>query len=264
MTSHIAICFFGFLGTIPSTEDITTNISRLIPENTLCDIYYYCPNKIHEFSDNFSIEEKIEIEHVFKSSAIVRNLKIVFYDYDPSVFMSEIFRANIRIYSSDTNYISIRWLSMFFSMSGSARLLSESPDVYKCSVVTRVDILPRVINSGYLKSTNIIHNDAYVLRTSPYRVTEDNLHAEDRFFYGETGIICRLKDIYRYAITSWNDKTSYGEMILYTFLKQFEDISIKYQEEVEITSFVNSYKYSEEFIKYYTDMYDKFKSSLAL
>ena len=257
MSSKIAIVLCGFIRDKELSIDLFDCLKKF---KSKIDIFYSCPNKCddHDSSEIFTIQEQINIINKFKECKIVDNVNIEFYDYNMKFFMSEIHENNINIYSSFTNSISIRWLSMFYGINKSINLLKKQIEnsniLYDYTVVSRPDFLENIVQFNPPQDLDKL----YILRTSPYRVKEPDMHAEDRFFYGNTKSILLLESIYKFVIATWNDKDSWGEKIIYNFFKNHHNIPLEYQDGINIVTKINSKKYSQEFINYYKELYNTY------
>jgi hypothetical protein len=119
-----------------------------------------------------------------------------------------------------------------------------------------LDVIQNINIDNKIYSNNII----YLLRTNPYRVDTNNLHAEDRIFVGSQYCISKLKDIYSFAINNWNNKDSWNEKILYLFYRQFENLVIEYNDDFSIQTKINHDKYTPKYLSYYTNLYNCYVS----
>jgi hypothetical protein len=67
-----------------------------------------------------------------------------------------------------------------------------------------------------------------------------------------------IKDIYNFCVNNWNDNI-HNEDLLYLFYLQYPGLSIIHNDDFFIGLKINRYKYSDECLLYYTELYDKFK-----
>jgi hypothetical protein len=256
----VAICFYGFLRELYSSELVKNYLNNILYNNIeLIDIYYACPNKLSELSNELNEEEKINVTHTLNSI----NVNYEIYDYNPNIFIEDIHKNNINLYSNITNQISPRLLSMFYGIKKSVELLQKSTINYDRVIVTRFDLLNSIQNIN--KNNNYIDDSIYILRTSPYRVNfgrfVNNFHAEDRIFFGSKNIILKLTNIYDFIKSNWDDNNAYAEKLLYDFYKN-ENIEIKYNEDYILETVLKYKQINNEYTDYYNKMYNNFIGSI--
>jgi hypothetical protein len=260
-----AICFYGFLKDFNSSIIIDELIKNILYNNTenldTYDIYYNIPDQLTEFSEEFTIEERNSIYNIFKLINIKGNKFINFHKYNPSLFLKDINDKKIDLYSETTNYISVRILSLMYNINETINLLNTISLTYDKIIVTRLDLLD-VIQNINIYNKLFMNNIIYLLRSHPYRVDSNNLHAEDRIFVGSQYCISKLKNIYNFTINNWDIKNSWNEKIVYMFYRQFNDIVIEYNDDFSIQTKINHNKYTPQYLSYYTNLYNCYLSSL--
>ena len=220
---NISLCLYGFIRDIENVNNINIIVNNIkFVKIDKLTIYYSCPNKIEETSDNFDENEILRLFKIIECEKI--EVKIVFRNYDKCIFVEKAISLNYPRLTSNKLH-SYRALSCLYGISETMKLVDKECDYI---IVSRLDIIHFIISFNNVFNVNEkLINTAYIWRTIPYiSKGENEFHVEDRFFICSYDCIPILQEVYdNIGHLVIDEKKLCSEIILGIVFNQYNNLN---------------------------------------
>ena len=225
--------FFGMIR-IPITRQDFLHFVRLLPANSIVDVFITCCDRPIEMDENAKLELNSFTDTMNRIFAGCQ-VHIQMYEYEPQIYIKRTQKLNYDQYGLVTRMHPYRIMSFHHCLSMLAKTISEHIERtgvdYDNVILTRFDMLPRITSLGKMCETK--NTDNFYIYRNPQVYGHEMV--EDRMMVLSGKYVGKLLGLYDSHETLKLDQHDFwAENILKKYIQTFPEIRLMVQEGVEM------------------------------